>query len=77
MSSLTTRTTEPQSDFGLNGWKGVYTVGLAQWRCMTSPLSPEVKIWTRHTIVLNAQVWSGHHPKLDQATSDLVPGRNT
>ena len=22
------------------------------------------QIWTRHTIVLNAQVWSGHHPKL-------------
>ena len=36
-----------------------------------------VKIWTRHTIVLNAQVWSVHHPKLDQATSDLAPSEIT
>jgi hypothetical protein len=26
--------------------------------------SDQDQIWTRHTIVLNAQVWSGHHPKL-------------
>ena len=28
MSSPTTRTTKPQSDFGLNGWKGKRFVGL-------------------------------------------------
>ena len=37
---------------------------------LTNAIGSGVKIWTRHTIVLNAQVWSEHHPKLGQATSD-------
>ena len=40
---------------------------------VANELLGQVKIWTRLTIVLIAQVWSGHHPKLDQATSDLAP----